>query len=102
MSLELDDAFEVRSCGSGAEALTILRGWRPSIVLLDVMMPALDGPATLAAIRREIADDLPVAFATARTQASDVARLMALGAAGVIAKPFDPLRLAADVRALLG
>jgi DNA-binding response OmpR family regulator len=101
MSLELDPEFQVRSCGSGSEALALLRQWRPAIVLLDVMMPGLDGPATFAAIRREIANDLPIAFATARTQVSDVARLMALGAVGVIAKPFNPLRLAADVRGLL-
>ena len=102
MSLELDPEFDVRDCGSGPEALAIARDWQPALILLDMMMPGMDGPAT----RRALADQpetaaIPVVFITARTQAHDVATLMALGARDVIAKPFDPMALAGRVRALL-
>lgn len=102
MSLELNADFEVRDCGSGQEALEIARTWRPALILLDMMMPGMDGPAT----RRALAEQpetaaIPVVFITARTQAHDVAALMALNARGVIAKPFDPMALAGQVRALL-
>lgn len=102
MALELDPGFQVRDCGSGAQALEIAAAWRPRLILLDVMMPAMDGPATLAALRaRAETADIPVAFITARTQRDDLERLMALGACGVIAKPFDPMTLAERVRTLL-
>jgi two-component system, OmpR family, response regulator len=103
MSLELDPTFEVRTCGGGEEALRALESWLPDMVLLDVMMPSMDGPQTLAALRSDPrCAGIPVAFITARTQASDIRRLTGLGAVGVIAKPFDPLTLAAEVRRLLG
>lgn len=102
MSLELDPDFEVRDCGSGEAALDIARDWQPALILLDMMMPGMDGPATrLALAERPDTADIPVVFVTARTQAQDVEALMALGARGVIAKPFDPMALAGQVRALL-
>lgn len=102
MSLELDPGLAVRDCASGAEAVEIAAAWKPRLILLDVMMPGMDGPATLAALReRPETADTPVAFITARTQRDDLDRLMALGACGVIAKPFDPMTLAERVRALL-
>ena len=99
MSLELDPELEVLSCSSGAEALLQLSEWKPDLVLLDVMMPEMDGPTTLQRIR-ETAEgrDLPIVFITARAGDNDAAKLMALGAAGVITKPFDPMRLADQVR----
>jgi len=104
MALELDSGIAVRAVPSGAAALTILRGdsWRPDAVLLDVMMPAMDGPATLSAIRALGGyDDLPVIFMTARARDSDLASYRRQGAMGIIVKPFDPLHLAEDVRALV-
>ena len=102
MSLELDSELEVLSCPSGAEALLRLPEWKPALVLLDVMMPEMDGPTTLQRIR-EVPEgqNLPIVFITARAGDNDAARLMALGAAGVITKPFDPMRLAEQVRAYL-
>jgi CheY-like chemotaxis protein len=102
MSLELDPGFEVHECASGEAALAVARDWQPSLILLDMMMPGMDGPAT----RRGLADqpetaDIPVVFITARTQTRDVEALMALGARAVIAKPFDPMALAGQIRALL-
>ena len=103
MALELDPEFEVAEASSGAEALERCAKLRPDIHLLDVMMPEMDGPATLTRLRDmpELAG-IPVIFITARASTSERARLTALGALGVIAKPFDPMSLAAEVRELAG
>ena len=64
------------------------------MILLDVMMPSMDAPRTLAALRRDpIWANTAVVFITAKAQPSEVARLMGLGAVDVIAKPFDPMHL---------
>ncbi|MGZ8282041.1 MAG: response regulator [Allosphingosinicella sp.] len=102
LSLGLDDEFEVLGCGSGADALSIAAEWHPVLILLDVMMPGMDGPATLAALGADPSTSaIPVVFITARTQARDLAHFRSLRAAGIISKPFDPMTLAAQVRAFL-
>jgi CheY-like chemotaxis protein len=101
ISLELDPSFEVRTCASGAEALEVLPTWKPHVVLLDFMMPGMDGAATLERIRQDHDRTVPVIFITARAGDSNTAALMALGAQGVIAKPFDPMRLAERVHEFL-
>jgi two-component system, OmpR family, response regulator len=82
-------------------ALTQMRAVRPDLVMLDVMMPGMDGPSILARMRSD--DELrhiPVIFMTAKTNTSEVARFRALSAIGVIAKPFDPMALGGQVKAL--
>jgi CheY-like chemotaxis protein len=104
MSLELDGTTTVRAVGSGAEALAVLdKGdCTPDVILLDVMMPDMDGPATLAEIRkREPFAETPVVFITARAQAHEQARFLSLGAIGVITKPFDPMTLPIELRAIV-
>lgn len=104
VSLELDPDIEVRAVESGQAALEVLAdtAWAPDAILLDVMMPVLDGPGTLARIRTLPAHgETPVVFITASVQAHEQARLMALGATAVIAKPFDPMTLASQLRAAL-
>lgn len=104
MSLELDPGIKVRAVESGHAALDLLTddSWRPSAILLDVMMPIMDGPGTLAKLRAIPAyAATPVVFITASVQADERARLMALGAAAVIAKPFDPMTLAAQLRSVI-
>lgn len=99
MALELDPAFAVRTCASGREGIAAAREWGPALILLDVMMPELDGPAVLGLLRNDPATSkIPIVFITARTQAQETAHLRVLGARGVIAKPFDPMTLAAQVR----
>ncbi|HTI68019.1 MAG TPA: response regulator [Caulobacteraceae bacterium] len=104
ISLELDPGIEVRTAASGAAALDALedRSWAPAVILLDVMMPVLDGPGTLARLRQLPPHAAtPVVFITARAQAHEQSRLLALGAVGVISKPFDPMSLATQLRAIL-
>jgi CheY-like chemotaxis protein len=99
LSLGLDPDFTVRSCGSGKDALAVAAEWQPDFILLDVMMPVMDGPATLIQLRENPKSaDIPVIFMTARAQAREVDRFRSLGAVGVIPKPFDPMTLAASVR----
>jgi CheY-like chemotaxis protein len=99
LSLGLDPAFAMRGCGSGKEALAAAAEWQPDMILLDVMMPVMDGPATLVQLRENAATaGIPVIFMTARAQAREVDRFRLLGAVGVIPKPFDPMTLAASVR----
>lgn len=99
MALGLDPSLDVRTCGSGAEGVALAQAWRPDLVMLDFMMPTMDGPATLERLRAgaETAS-IPVVFITARTQNHQVAEMIAMGAAGVIPKPFDPISLAREVR----
>ncbi len=98
-SLALDPFFILRDCASGAETLAAAVVWRPDFILLDVMMPDMDGPTVLGRLRADRRTaPIPVVFFTARTEGREHQRLRALGAAGVIAKPFDPLRLAAELR----
>ncbi|MBN7770177.1 response regulator [Marinobacter daepoensis] len=94
--------FCVCLCASGQEALAQIDDFGPDLVLLDVMMPGMDGPQTLQALKqRPRGLDVPVVFMTARLQPSEIEEYRALGAIGVIPKPFDPMTLADDIRALL-
>lgn len=103
LSFDLDGAIDVLSAPSGPQALAALaEGFAPDVILLDVMMPGMDGPSTLEAVRRLPAQAAtPVIFMTARAQDHEQSRFLDLGAIGVITKPFDPMTLAADVRGRL-
>jgi two-component system OmpR family response regulator len=95
--------MEVVEATNGHEALVRAREDHPDAVLLDVMMPGLDGPSTLARLREDPATSaIPVVFLTAKASAAEVDRLKLRGAAGVLAKPFDPMTLARELRAVLG
>src|SRR5579871_318277 len=98
-SLARDPFFILRDCASGAEALTAAVAWRPDLVLMDVVMPDMDGPTVLARLRADKRTaPIPVVFLTARAEPMARRRLLALGAAGVLAKPFDPMTLANELR----
>jgi two-component system OmpR family response regulator len=99
LSLDQDPTFTTRSCGSGEEALVAAIDWQPDLILCDVMMPVMDGPATLMRLRENpVTANIPVIFMTARAQTCELDRFRSLGAVGVIPKPFDPMTLAASVR----
>ena len=98
MALEAVGGFTVISCGSGKEALAAAPDASADMILLDVMMPGMDGLATLSALRGLAQTaDTPVIFMTAKVQASEIQYFMRLGATGVIAKPFDPMTLSAQI-----
>jgi CheY-like chemotaxis protein len=102
MSLSLDGDIEVKACASGSEALQVAPTWQPSLILLDVMMPGMDGPETLASLKADPRTAaIPAVFITARTQSYEIERFLSLGAVGVIAKPFDPMTLAGQARQYL-
>jgi CheY-like chemotaxis protein len=102
ISLGLDSELSVLSCGSGQEAIAAATVWPPDLILLDVMMPVMDGPTTLARLHdNPITANIPIVFMTARAQTRELAHYRSLGAAGVIAKPFDPMTLAASVQQYL-
>jgi len=99
IALSLDPALRVRGCASGTEALATAADWLPDMILCDVMMPVMDGPATLARLRAcPQTVDTPVVFMTSRVQAREIEHFKSLGATGVIVKPFDPMTLADSVR----
>jgi CheY-like chemotaxis protein len=99
MALTLDPALVVHSCDSGRAALETAAHWPPDLILLDVMMPGMDGPTTLSRLRENPKTaEIPVVFMTARAQSRELDHFISLGAEGVIAKPFDPMTLAASVR----
>jgi two-component system, OmpR family, response regulator len=101
LSLELDPELEVRTLQSGRQALAVMKGgeWRPDLLLLDVMMPDIDGPSIM---REILADphlaDLKVIYVTARAMEHERETLMADGVIGVVTKPFNPMKLAEQVR----
>jgi CheY-like chemotaxis protein len=102
MSLELAAGFDVRTAASGEEGLREAAAWQPDLILLDVMMPGMDGPTVLKKLQENPQTAaIPVVFITARTQAQEVAALESLGARGVIAKPFDPMGLGDQAHAYL-
>ena len=99
--LESTGAFEVLLCGSGAEGLCRVAEFAPALILLDVMMPGMDGLSVLRALRAQSKNaELPVVFLTARSEEGD--EYLRSGARGVIAKPFEPARLVEQVRAYAG
>jgi CheY-like chemotaxis protein len=99
MALEAVGGFTVIACASGQEALNSAPTAMADLLLLDVMMPGMDGPSTLKALRELPATaHTPVIFMTAKVQAAEVAQYLGLGALQVIPKPFDPMELSAQIR----
>jgi PleD family two-component response regulator len=101
MSLSLDGDLKVHTSDGGERALVKMRVEQPDLVVLDVMMPGMDGPTLLKRMRSD--PDLartPVIFMTAKASPSETGRLRELSAIGVIAKPFDPMTLGKQVKAL--
>lgn len=101
VALQHIGGYELLVCESGEQAVRDAVAFAPDMILLDVMMPGMDGPGTLRALRGlPQLTGIPVAFMTAKVQPDEVAQLVAMGAVDVIAKPFDPMTLSDQVRAL--
>ncbi len=101
LALEMVGGFTVKICSSGEEALREVEAFAPDMILLDVMMPGMDGPTTLEKLRQLPAlAQVPIAFMTAKVQPQEVAHFKSLGAIDVIPKPFDAMTLSNQVQAL--
>jgi two-component system OmpR family response regulator len=94
---------ELLEAENGMEALRLAAEHKPDVILLDVMMPLMDGPTTLAALKQNVATaSIPVVFLTAKAIASEVERFKRMGALAALTKPFDPMTLDRDLKAALG
>lgn len=102
-SLEIMRGWEVLTAGSSIEGLEKAEAEQPDVVLLDVMLPDMDGPAIFQKLQENPATrQIPVILLTAKVQAADQRRLSSLGVVAIITKPFDPVTLADQVAATLG
>jgi two-component system OmpR family response regulator len=101
LALETLGGFKVSVCRGSSTALAQVKSLKPDLILLDVMMPGMDGPSTLKMIHAdpEVAD-IPVVFMTAKVQPAEVDHYLTIGASGVIGKPFDPMALPKQVETL--
>jgi CheY-like chemotaxis protein len=98
LSLELVGGFKVTCLGSGRDAIDKAALVKPDLILLDVMMPQLDGPSTLQALRQQTdLQHVPIVFMTARVQPAELQQYFDMGAAGVTAKPFDAMDLPTQI-----
>jgi CheY-like chemotaxis protein len=102
LSLGRVGGMDVADVSSGAEGIAMARSWAPDFVLLDLMMPDIDGVETLQRLRAapETAG-IPIIFLTAKAMPAEIERLRDLGALDVVIKPFNPMSLAAEIRAIL-
>jgi CheY-like chemotaxis protein len=102
VALEVVGGWQVSTAASGEEAGRLASTDRPDVVLLDVMMPGLDGPSTAALLHEDsLTRDVPVIFLTAKTSLTDQPGALP-NLVGVITKPFDPMSLAAEINRIVG
>lgn len=98
MALEMLGGFEVETCCNGQEVLDVVEGCAPQLILLDVMMPIMDGPQALERLRANgNTKDIPIIFVTAKAMETEIERLVSMGGLGVVTKPFDPATLSQQV-----
>ena len=103
MSLGILGGIDVVEADGGEDGISKAAEQQPDAILLDMMMPVLDGPGTLAKLCENAATKhIPVIFLTARAMTSEVEKLKQMGATGILTKPFDPTTLASQVKAILG
>ena len=95
------DRLTVEICSSRSQALAAVSVWKPDLILLDVMMPDMDGPTTFQKLQTlPETSSIPVIFMTAKVQPKEIESYKALGAIDVIAKPFDPMTLADTIKSI--
>lgn len=101
VALEAVGGFEVCTCSGGQEALDRFESFAPQLILLDVMMPTMDGPSTLRNLQQQFdLTKIPVVFMTAKVQTNEIESYKALGASDVVVKPFDPMKLSEQIQGI--
>ncbi|HEV7487232.1 MAG TPA: response regulator [Thermoanaerobaculia bacterium] len=100
LSLQLTENWNVIGANGGAAGTLLALSSEPDAILLDVMMPDMDGPSTLRVLQHQ-GSTIPVIFLTAKVQPADRQKFMQLGVKGIISKPFDPLTLGKQIREML-
>ncbi len=102
LSLEAVGKFKVMLAASASEALSLARSDPPDLILMDMMMPGMDGLSALAELQSDAAlNAIPVLFMTAKVQRSEIDHYLSVGAIGVIQKPFDPMTLPAEIKRIM-
>ena len=101
LAIETLGGFEMATCNCGSNVLELALSFKPQLILLDVMMPIMDGPATLLALKKNPQlKDIPVIFLTAKIMNDELKRFKEMGAIDVIGKPFDPMTLSSQIQAI--
>lgn len=99
MALEMMGGYTLKLCGNGQQAVDEVEDFKPDLILLDVMMPIMDGPTALSEIRKKPGfEETPIIFMTAKVQNQEIQAYKELGALDVITKPFDPMALPERVK----
>lgn len=99
MCLETVGGYQVSICSSGAEAVAKVDGIKPDLIMIDVMMPGMDGPATMIELKKNPAlAKTPIVFMTARIQPTEIREYLVMGASAVLPKPFDPMTLSSQIQ----
>lgn len=98
LTIQTMSDYQIKICNNGQELLEQVEEYKPDLILLDVMMPEMDGPTTFKNLQEnEKTKEIPVIFMTAKAQVHEVENFRATGALGVITKPFDPMSLCDEI-----
>ena len=103
LTVQTMSEYEIKICDNGKKLLDCVEQYCPDLILLDVMMPEMDGPTTFKNLQlNENTKNIPVIFMTAKAQIQEVEVYKEIGALGVITKPFDPISLCDEIGAMWG
>ena len=103
LSLEATANWTIYTASSGKEGIRVAANQKPDAILMDVMMPEMDGPTTFKQLQlNPNTAGIPVVLLTAKVQGVDQRRFAGLGVAAILVKPFDPLTLATQIADVLG
>jgi len=103
LTIQTMSDYDIKVCDNGKILLDCVEEYNPDLILLDVMMPEMDGPTTFKNLQEnEKTKNIPIIFMTAKAQSHEVENLKNSGAIGIITKPFDPLQLCSDLEKIWG
>jgi two-component system, OmpR family, response regulator len=98
LTIQTMSNYSIKVCDNGKRLLECVQDYNPDLILLDVMMPEMDGPTTLKNLQENIkTKDIPVVFMTAKAQVHEIETFKESGVLGIITKPFDPINLCSEI-----